>query len=260
MVKPVIFFLVSLALLTACNSSKQLNLFSIEDDIKFGVSVASQIESDTSGYTILDSASNVKVYQYIYDIRNELLNSGQVKYKSEFPWRIRIIQDDSTLNAFCTPGGYIYVFTGIMKFLDSGDQLAGILGHEMGHADLRHSTRQMTQMFGVQLLLEVLAGKQQAIKEVGGALIGLKFSRNHEVEADNNSVQYLCPTNYNAAGGAGFFEKIQSMGGGKVPEFLSTHPDPGNRIQGFNAKKEELNCKGTATYKNEYQEMLKLLP
>ena len=81
MVKPVIFFLVSLVLLTTCNSSKQLNLFSIEDDIKFGVSVASQIESDTSGYTILDSASNVKVYQYIYDIRNELLNSGQVKYK-----------------------------------------------------------------------------------------------------------------------------------------------------------------------------------
>jgi predicted Zn-dependent protease len=118
----------------------------------------------------------------------------------------------------------------------------------------------MTQMFGVQVLLEVIAGKQDAIKQVGSALIGLKFSRNHEVEADNCSVQYLCPTAYNAAGGAGFFQKIQEMGGAKVPEFLSTHPDPGNRIQGFNAKKEELNCRGNQSFKNEYQAMVKLLP
>jgi predicted Zn-dependent protease len=258
--KALYFFGITLIFLTSCKSGKSVNLFSIEDDKKLGAQVASQIESDTSGYNILDSAKNAKVYQYIYGIRNELLNSGQLRYKNEFPWRIRVIQDDSTLNAFCTPGGYIYVFTGILKFLDSGDQLAGVLGHEMGHADMRHSTRQMTQMFGVQVLLEVIAGKQEAIKQVGGALIGLKFSRNHEVEADNCSVKYLCPTPYNAAGGAGFFEKIQAMGGAKVPEFLSTHPDPGNRIEGFKAKKQELNCKGIETYKNEYQAMVKLLP
>ncbi|MFM7467075.1 MAG: M48 family metalloprotease [Crocinitomicaceae bacterium] len=258
--KALYFFGITLIFLTGCKSGKSVNLFSIEDDKKLGAQVASQIESDTSGYIILDSAKNAKVYQYIYGIRNELLNSGQLKYKNEFPWRIRVIHDDSTLNAFCTPGGYIYVFTGILKFLDSGDQLAGVLGHEMGHADMRHSTRQMTQMFGVQVLLEVIAGKQDAIKQIGGALIGLKFSRNHEVEADNCSVQYLCPTPYNAAGGAGFFEKIQAMGGAKVPEFLSTHPDPGNRIEVFKAKKQEFNCKGIETYKNEYQAMVKLLP
>lgn len=258
--KALYFFGITLIFLTSCKSGKSVNLFSIEDDKKFGAQVASQIESDTSGYNILDSTKNAKVYQYIYGIRNELLNSGQLKYKNEFPWRIRVIHDDSTLNAFCTPGGYIYVFTGILKFLESGDQLAGVLGHEMGHADMRHSTRQMTQMFGVQVLLEVIAGKQQAIKQVVGALIGLKFSRNHEIEADNCSVQYLCPTPYNAAGGAGFFEKIQAMGGSKVPEFLSTHPDPGNRIEGFKAKKDELNCKGNQSFKNEYQAMVKLLP
>lgn len=258
--KNIFFLTFSLIILIGCKSGKTVNLFSIEDDKKLGASVSAQIESDTSGYVIMDSAKYSKVYQYIYAIRNEILNSGQIKYKSEFPWRIRVIQDDSTLNAFCTPGGYIYVFTGILKFLDSGDQLAGVLGHEMGHADMRHSTRQMTQMFGVQVLLEVIAGKQEALKQVGGALIGLKFSRNHEIEADNCSVQYLCPTPYNAAGGAGFFEKIQAMGGSKVPEFLSTHPDPGNRIEAFKSKKEELNCKGTETYKNEYQAMVKLLP
>jgi len=252
-------FLVCFVLLAFCGC-KSVNLFTIEDDKTFGANVAAQIESDTSGYIVLDSIKYTQVYQYIYSIRDELLNSGQVKYKQEFPWRIRVIQNDSMINAFYTPGGYIYVFTGILKFLDSGDQLAGVLGHEMGHADMRHSTRQMTQMFGVQLLLEVVAGKQEAIKEVSAVLIGLKFSRNHETEADNCSVQYLCPTLYNAAGGAGFFEKIQALGGIKPPEFLSTHPDPGNRIQAFNKKKEELSCKGNQTYKDEYQALLKLLP
>ena len=66
---------------------------------------------------------------------------------------LRIIHDDSTLNAFCTPGGYIYIYTGILKFLDSEDEFAGVLGHEIAHADLRHSTRQMTKQYGVQILL-----------------------------------------------------------------------------------------------------------
>ena len=82
---------------------------------------------------------------------------GKVDFKDEFDWRLRIIHDDSTLNAFCTPGGYIYIYTGILKFLDSEDEFAGVLAHEIGHADMRHSTRQMTKLFGVQLLLDVLS-------------------------------------------------------------------------------------------------------
>jgi predicted Zn-dependent protease len=118
----------------------------------------------------------------------------------------------------------------------------------------------MTQMFGVQLLLDVLAGNRTALKQVTGALIGLKFSRNHETEADERSVVYLCPTSYNADGAAAFFEKIQSMGGGRVPEFLSTHPDPGNRIEHFHNSRVTLGCKGDQSFKTEYQKMVAKLP
>jgi predicted Zn-dependent protease len=133
-------------------------------------------------------------------------------------------------------------------------------GHEIGHADMRHSTRQMTQMFGIQLLLDVLAGNRAALKQVTGALIGLKFSRAHETEADERSVTYLCPTSYNADGGAGFFEKIQASGGARVPAFLSTHPDPGNRVEKFKEAKLENGCLGNETFATEYKRIISKLP
>lgn len=242
------------------NQRNGFNLFTIDQDKQLGAQVAHEIDSNKREYPLLDSVKYREVYSYLYKVRDNILNSGKVSYRNEFLWKLHVIHNDSVLNAFCTPGGYIYVYTGILKFLDSEDQLAGVLGHEIGHADRRHSTRQMTQMFGIQILLDVLAGNRNALKQVTGALIGLKFSRNHEIEADEQSVRYLCPIAYNAAGGAGFFEKIQAMGGGRVPEFLSTHPDPGNRIENFYNSKITMGCKGDQAFKTEYQKMVSVLP
>ncbi len=267
--KNVVHFLLPLALLFvlgACgvmnekNKGKGINLFTVQQDKELGVQVAFEIKANRREYPLLDSVKYKDVYAYLYKVRDNILNSGKIDFRDEFSWRLQILNDDKVLNAFCTPGGHIYVYTGLLKFLDSEDQLAGVLGHEIGHADMRHSTRQMTQMFGVQILLDVLAGNHDAIKQVTSALIGLKFSRNHEIEADERSVMYLCPTNYNADGASAFFEKIQSMGGEKVPEFLSTHPDPGNRIEHYQNSRIVLGCKGNTNYKSEYRQMLDKLP
>ena len=236
------------------------NLFSINDDKELGKQVAQEIATKPQEYPVLDSSRNPKPYKYLYEMRDEILNAGNVRHKDDFLWQMRIIHDDSTLNAFCTPGGYIYVYTGLMKFLDAGDQLAGVLAHEIAHADFRHSTRQMTRMFGVQTLLSVVAGDNAAVQEVSSAIIGLRFSRGHETEADKGSVHYLCPTEYNAAGGAEFFKKIQEAGGARMPEFLSTHPNPENRIETFYTEKLERGCGGEENYDVEYQNFLKTLP
>lgn len=255
-----------IAVVTACgtinekNKGKGFNLFTVEQDIALGAQVAHEIDSNTREYPVLDSVQYKTVYQYLYKVRDKILNTGKVDFKDDFQWRLRIIHDDSTMNAFCTPGGYIYIYTGILKFLDSEAEFAGVLGHEMGHADMRHSTRQMTSMFGVQVLLDVLAGDRAALKQVTGALVGLKFSRKHETEADERSVVYLCPTEYAADSGAGFFEKIQALGGVGQPEFLSTHPDPGNRIEHFHSLKETLGCQGDKTYNTEYKSIMAKLP
>ena len=256
-----IFFFVFACGTSSKKTKRGLNLFTIQQDRDLGLQVANEIDGDPAKYPVLDSLKYKEVYKYLYSVRDNILNSGKVDLKDKFQWRLRIIHDDNTLNAFCTPGGYIYVYTGIMKFLDSEDQLAGVLGHEIGHADMRHSTRQMTTMFGVQVVEQVLLGNRAAIQQITSALIGLKFSRKHETEADERSVIYLCPTKYNAAGAAGFFQKIeQQAAGAKQPEFLSTHPNPENRIEHFQNSKLVLGCTGTSENKDEYKRIVSLLP
>ncbi len=243
------------------NKGKGINLLTVQQDKDLGAKVAAEIDGNPTQYPLLDSNKYKAVYQYLYKVRDNILNSGKVDFKSDFKWRLRVIHDDKTLNAFCTPGGYIYIYTGILKFMDSEDQLAGVMGHEIGHADMRHSTRQMTAMIGLQLIEQALLGDANSVTQITNALLGLKFSRNHETEADERSVMYLCPTQYNAAGGAGFFQKIEAMPKGqKQPEFLSTHPNPEGRIEHFLNSKQIMGCAGNRDFKEEYKRMVGMLP
>ena len=260
-------FILTVSVITSCgvanekNKGKGINLFTVQQDRDLGAQVAAEIDGDPAQYPLLDSIKYKEVYQYVYKVRDNILNSGKVDFKDDFKWRLRIINDDNTMNAFCTPGGYIYIYTGILKFMESEDQLAGVMGHEIGHADMRHSTRQMTTMFGVQLLEQVILGNPNAVSQITNALLNLKNSRKHEEEADERSVMYLCPTSYNASGGAGFFQKIESLGSSqKVPEFLSTHPNSEGRIEHFLNSKITMGCTGDKNYKDEYKRMVSLLP
>ncbi len=261
-----IFFAFGMAFLlswSGCKSGKGLglNLFSVQDDINLGLQVSQQIESDPQQFPILSEQNNREVYRYIRGITQKILNTGKVKYRNEFAWEVKIIDDEKTLNAFCTPGGYIYVYTGLIKYLDTEDQLAGVMGHEIAHAALRHSTRQMTKIYGLQALLQVATGKADPglLEQIALGLVNLKFSRGHETESDNGSVEYLCATGYNAAGAAGFFKKIESQGGSRPPEFLSTHPNPNNRVENIEKKARDMGCRGRDTNRSEYSRIKKLL-
>ncbi|MBK7409598.1 MAG: M48 family metalloprotease [Saprospirales bacterium] len=242
--------------LVACDfkkASQSVNFFSVQDEITLGKQVEQEIAGDPAQFPLLPEKGNEEVYQYVRGLAKKILNTGKVAYKDEFAWEVKIIKDDKTLNAFCTPGGYIYVYTGLIKFLDSEDQLMGVMGHEIAHAALRHSTRNLTKIYGIEMLYQIITGKAQPgmLEQIALGLVSLKFSRDHETEADENSVLYLCGTTYNAAGAAGFFKKMQ--GQPTPPAFLSTHPDPGNRVANMEKKKVELNCKGTMTNQSAYQ-------
>lgn len=255
------FFLLLCAVSIMCSSCQTFNLFTLEDDKALGIQVSQQIESDPAQFPILPERGNEEAYKYIRSLTQKILNTGKVNYRNEFQWVVKIIKDDETLNAFATPGGYIYVYTGLIKFLDSEDQLAGVLGHEIAHAAMRHSTRQLTKIYGISALLSVVTKKSEPglLEQIALSLVSLSFSREHETEADNYSVEYLCPTNLNAAGAAGFFKKIESAGNGNPPAFLSTHPNPGNRVTNIEQKAKILNCKGTDTNIREYTRIKRLL-
>lgn len=220
-----------------------LNIFSIEDDKNLGLQVKQEIMADPAEFPILDPATNVAAYNYINAIRDEILASGTVTYRTEFPWEVYIVKRDDIQNAFCTPGGYIYIYTGLIKYLESKSALAGVMGHEMAHADKRHSTDQLTKVYGLQTLLDIALGENQGlVSQVASQLLTLSFSRDNEKEADEFSVNYLCPTKYKADGASYFFQKIIDEGQGTPPEFLSTHPNPDNRVENIQKHAQEKGC------------------
>jgi len=275
-IKSILVIIISIAVFAGCSSDKDASftdncggkapggavgvLMSINQDLQMGLSSVQQIESDPNNYSILDSANNPIAYGHIYRIRNIILNSNKVYYKDEFPWRIRIIKDDNTLNAFCTPGGYIYVYTGLIKYLDNEMQLAGVMGHEIAHADRRHSANQILKQYGVEALIQIFtSGNTQQIAQIGAQLLALKFSRTDETEADDYSVRYLLGTEYDPQGAKYFFQKIS--GSTTIPEFLSTHPNPDNRVLNI---EETWKCLGsggnTGTFDARYLEFKNSLP
>jgi predicted Zn-dependent protease len=168
--KATALILICLLGFTACE--KPVNIFTLQQDKALGTQLQLEIESNPAEYPILPEAGNDSVYAYIRAMRDTILNSGVVSYKDEFAWALKIIQDDSTLNAFCAPGGYIYVYTGLIKYLDSVDHLAGVLAHEIAHADQRHSTAQMTTQYGIDALILVATGNgsQSQIAEMAKGL------------------------------------------------------------------------------------------
>ncbi len=249
-----------LLFLGACDKDGNINIFSIEEDLKIGFQVATEIESDPS-VIVLNENQYAQAYSYIRNITNKVLESDDIRYRTEFPWQVKIIQDDNTLNAFCAPGGYIYVYTGLIKYLDTEDQLAGVMGHEIAHADKRHVTDNMTRAYGYETLLAVFFGNDQGqLSEIAKGLVNLSYSRGAEREADEFSVKYLCDTEYQANGAAGFFQKIINEGQGAAqPEFLSTHPNPDNRVEAINNKATEEGCSITPSGNN-YAAFKALLP
>jgi predicted Zn-dependent protease len=237
----------------------EFNLLTLEQDIELGRSVEAEIAANPQEYPILPEQGYEEVYQYVRGIARDIIDGGEVKYRQEFPWTIYIINDPNTLNAFAAPGGFIYFYTGLIKFLDSEDQFAGVMGHEIAHADLRHSSRQLTRIMGVSLIAEALLGQnQELLKQVTTTLLALSFSREHETESDLASVKYLCQTPYNAAGAAGFFKKLE--GQPTPPEFLSTHPNPANRVENIEGERTRLGCDGEETFMSRYAQIKAMLP
>ena len=244
------------------NTDDDFNLFSVERDKQLGQKFSEQIESDTSDYDVLDSVNHVSVYDHLYRIRGTILENSEPNYKRTFDWRMRIIRGDSTLNAFATPGGYIYFYTGLIKYLDNEADFAGVMAHEMAHAAERHSTEQLTQKYGTSLLISIIFGDEPGkLVQIASGLATLKFSRDDESEADERGVEYLNPTPYDARGVAGFFEKLKAQGQtSNVPQFLSTHPSPDNRIEAIKDKWRDLGSKEGEEFPQRYQEFQNTLP
>ncbi len=207
------------------------NLFSRDQDIQLGKESAAEVQKQ------MEVIDNKELNAYISSIGAKLAAQPQA---GQYPYTFQVVNDKS-INAFALPGGPAFVFTGLIAAVDNEAQLAGVLAHEITHVALRHGTNQASKANLIQLpatLASKAAGSGSMLGQLSQLGIGLgansvllKFSRTAETQADLLGAQMAAQAGYNPIEMARFFEKLEAEGGARGPQFLSDHPNPGNRMK-----------------------------
>lgn len=162
---------------------------------------------------------------------------GAISHRPDVPYEFKIL-DSPVVNAFALPGGFVYFTRGILAHFNNEAEFAGVLGHEIGHITARHSASQYSKQVLAQglLITGVVLSEDFAdfadVAQAGLGLLFLKFGRDDESQSDELGVEYSSTIGYDAHEMANFFQTIKNLSddeGGRVPTFLSTHPDPGDR-------------------------------
>ena len=158
-------------------------------------------------------------------------------HRKQLPWKFTVL-DSPVINAFAVPGGYVYVTRGILGYMSSEAQFGGVLGHELGHVNARHTaaTYSKAQLTDLGLQIGSMISPKFAffaqVASLGTQLLFLKFSRDDERQADQLGVEYSSQMGYDAVEMSEFFKTLERLSppGGSLPAWQSTHPDPGDRI------------------------------
>lgn len=253
MIKKIISCAVVAAVLTACSTvsmtgRKQLNLVSESEILSASLTEYQSYMKTAKVSTDANATAIVKnVAQRIAAAAEAYLTvTGQTADLQNYAWEFNLTQDDN-LNAFCMPGGKIVVYSGMLKLIGNGadrdDELAAVIGHEVGHAIAKHgqerASQQLLQQMGGSVLGAVMGGAsaqtQQAIATAYGmgtqygAL--LPFSRKHELEADYIGIVLATIAGYDADAAITLWQKMEAASGGANPApFMSTHPSSTKRI------------------------------
>ncbi|MCK5059515.1 MAG: M48 family metalloprotease, partial [Candidatus Aminicenantes bacterium] len=180
---------------------------------------------------------NPKLNAYVAEVGQKL---APLTHRPHLKYHFAVL-DTPVENAFAAPGGYIYITRGLMAMMSSEAELASVLGHELGHVSARHSIRSMSRATLLTIGLAVASGLSKKIRniapvaQVATQLLFLKYSRKDEYQADALGIEYSSKAGYQSGEMIGFFNSIQRLsqehGGGRLPNFLSTHPLTPRRIQ-----------------------------
>ncbi len=222
------------AFLTGCATVKatgerRINLVSESQEIQMGREADRQVVASMGLYP------NESLQSYVDRLGKEIAATTE---RPKLPWTFRVVDDD-VVNAFALPGGFIYVTRGILTHLDNEAELAGVIGHEIGHVTAMHSVIRLSEVQLAQLGLGVASIVSPSLQNflglagVGLQLLFLKFSREDELQADELGVRYMASVGENPQELISVMQTLERVsaveGGGAVPEWLSTHPRPANR-------------------------------
>jgi len=193
--------------------------------------------SDADERTIMVKRCAGKIQKAVEQFFADKNSSKELK---DYKWTFNVV-DENTVNAWCMPGGKIVVYTGLLPVTQDEASLAVVLGHEIAHAIAHHGNQRMSEQMavsGVGMALFGGAQTQSMWGQVYGLTTGLaslKYSRNHETEADKMGLIFAAMAGYNPEAAITFWERMSATGGAKPPQFLSTHPSDTKRIQDLKA-------------------------
>lgn len=206
------------------------NLISPEQELQLGNTLAEDLKKQTK------PVEDPEIVQYVQSIGQRLV---AVSKNPEEHYNFYVIEDPN-VNAFAIPGPHLYVMTGLIAAADNEAELAAVIGHELGHAEHRHPTQQMSRAMGTQILLGIILGENPgALTQIGASLLtqgGLSaYSRSAENEADITAVYLLNRAGYDPMALATFFEKLEALeqqqgGGGVGISLFASHPATEQRI------------------------------
>ncbi|MDG1778454.1 MAG: M48 family metalloprotease [Flavobacteriaceae bacterium] len=211
------------------NEKQHIGL-SESEEIIMGLNAAPQMAQQHGGL------SPDKQYQAAVDrVGHKLVNSSIAK-ESNYKFEFHLLADERTINAFALPGGQIFITYALFSKLENIDQLAGVLGHEIGHVLGRHSAERIAKDGLTQGILSGLAvGVDPSDAQSAAAvaqLINMKYGRDDELQSDELGVQFMIQAGYDPHALIGVMKILKSAAGpNRTPEFQSTHPDPENRVE-----------------------------
>ena len=209
---------------------KQLTLFSEAQEIEIGR------QSDPEILRQFGRVSSTQLQDYVGRAGAELAESS---HRPDLPWKFTVL-DSEVINAFALPGGYVYVTRQILAYMNNEAELASVLGHEIGHITARHGVTQASkaQLAGMALgagsIVSPTFGQFSQLAQIGMGLLFLKYGRDAERQSDRLGVQYMYRVGYDPRKMSDFFQVFQTLredGGQQIPGWLSSHPDPPDRIR-----------------------------
>jgi len=235
--------LLCVACLKYCSTAHEVNPYTgraqhlslnPEQEINMGLASAPKMEAQYGG-----ESPDAKAREYVERVGQKIVSSTSAG-RTDYRFRFHLLNDHNTVNAFALPGGQVFITEALFRMLATEDELAGVLGHEIGHVVGRHSSEQiakselygnMANAFAVSMSGSNYGYDAAQMAAFANKMVNLRFTRGDETEADKLGVRFLMEAGYQPEAMIKVMEILKRVAGsGRQMEIMSTHPDPENRI------------------------------